>query len=110
MALFLLPNIVVQLNSIEVPILKEVFCNFDYLILTDSSTTFRGQGVDLWAAGITLYCFLFGKVSPWYVQLELAILRILVLECPFPSSNDASILKFSKELPINFLGMTKRCL
>lgn len=29
-----------------------------------SSNPFKGQGVDIWAAGVTLFCFVFGKV-PW---------------------------------------------
>lgn len=27
-----------------------------------SSNSFKGQGVDMWAAGVTLFCFVFGKV------------------------------------------------
>lgn len=43
-----------------------------YYFIAASSTSFKGQGVDVWAAGVTLFCFAFGKVCMFpTVQLAL---------------------------------------
>ncbi len=40
--------------------------------VTASSSSFKGQGVDIWAAGITLFCFVFGKVSLMCLEIYCA--------------------------------------
>lgn len=31
-------------------------------LAASSSSSFKGQAVDVWAAGVTLFCFVYGKV------------------------------------------------
>lgn len=32
--------------------------------ISDSGQSFSGKALDVWATGVTLYCFVYGKVSP----------------------------------------------
>lgn len=32
--------------------------------ISDTGQSFSGKALDVWATGVTLYCFVYGKVSP----------------------------------------------
>ncbi|CAI8048933.1 Calcium/calmodulin-dependent protein kinase kinase 1, partial [Geodia barretti] len=58
--------------------------------LLAANKSYRGQAVDIWAAGITLYCFLYGKV-PFNAKVITELHDIIRNDQPeFPSSPEIS--------------------